>query len=156
MIKYRTQNDTDRDFLYKLYASTRTDEIKLTDWDNTQIELFLRFQFEAQLKHYLNNYKKATFEIITIQSKDAGRLYLNQDENEIRIIDISLLPEYRGKGFGSEIMGEILKNGEQLKKPVRLSVFINNPAQRFYKRLGFVKISDEPPYIQMEGTALLK
>jgi ribosomal protein S18 acetylase RimI-like enzyme len=150
MIKYRTQNDIDKDFLYGLYASTRTEEMKLTGWDNVQVELFLRFQFDAQLNHYLSNYKKATFEIILINGKDAGRLYLNQEENEIRIIDISLLPEYRGKGIGSKIMKRIFNNGERLKKPVRLSVFMNNPAQRLYKRLGFEKVSEEPPYIQME------
>ncbi|MDA3880465.1 MAG: GNAT family N-acetyltransferase [Prolixibacteraceae bacterium] len=150
LIKYRTQTQSDEDFLFRLYASTRADEMSASNWDESQKQQFLRFQFNAQLHHYLNNYKNATFDIIHSKGKDIGRLYLTHNDNDIRIIDISLLPEYRGKGIGSRILKAIRKKADQQQKTIRLSVFVTNPAKRLYEKLGFVEENIEHPYIYMK------
>lgn len=149
IIKYRTQTPSDEDFLFRLYVSTREEEMRTTNWSEPQKQQFLRFQFNAQLHHYLNNYTNATFEIIHSKGKDIGRLYLTHNETDIRIIDISLLPEYRGKGFGTSILRNIIKKAERQQKSIRLSVFITNPARKLYEKLGFVEEKVEHPYIYM-------
>ncbi len=150
MIEYRPQNESDRNFLYTLFASTREQEMRMTGWDNMQIKSFLQFQFNTQLNQYLNNYKNASFEIITIHGIDAGRLYVNELDHGIQIIDISLLPEYRGNGHGRKILNELITKGNRSRKTIFLSVIFNNPAKNLYQRLGFVEVSENPPYIQME------
>lgn len=150
IIKYRKQTPSDEEFLFTLYASTRADEMNATNWSEDQKQQFLRFQFNAQLHYYLNNYKNATFDIIHDKGKSIGRLYQDHNVTDIRIIDISLLPKYRGKGIGSKILKAIIKNANQKQKTVSLSVLVNNPARRLYERLGFVQESIEEPYIYMK------
>ena len=39
--------EDDREFLYRVYASTRADELAAVPWDRAQKEAFLRAQFDA-------------------------------------------------------------------------------------------------------------
>jgi len=61
----------------------------------------------------------------------------NRQPDQILIVDIAVLPEYRGAGIGSVLMSEILNESRQTGKPVRLHVEIFNPALAWYDRLGF-------------------
>ena len=57
----------------------------------------------------------------------AGRLYLWEMNGEIWIIDISLLPEFRGKGIGRKILTEIIEKSRKKNKTVALHVAFGNP-----------------------------
>ena len=83
-------------------------------------------------------------------SEPIGRLYVDRRTEEIRIIDIALLPEYRGKGVGSKLIRALLDEAEQERMPVRIHVERFNPALRLYRRLGFKVVEDEGVYYLME------
>ena len=100
-IALRPITKEDRDFLFQVYASTRAEELALVDWDDSQKDAFLLMQFDAQDKYYQEQFSKATFQIILVNKKPVGRLYLDRRADEIRIIDIALLPEHRNQGVGS-------------------------------------------------------
>ena len=91
----------DREFLYRVYASTRTEELAVVPWDDAQKDAFLRAQFDAQDAWWRENYGGASFDVIVVDGEPAGRLYLHRGDTEIRIVDIALLPEHRGKGVGT-------------------------------------------------------
>ena len=58
-------------------------------------------------------------------------------------LSISLLPEFRAKGLGQQLMIAILDLLKSKGYPsVSLSVSKENPAIRFYRRLGFVVVED--------------
>ena len=86
----------DLEFLYRLYASTRQEELAQTDWSETQKKAFLRMQFNAQHHHYQTYYKGAEFNILQLGRKRIGRLYLYRTSADLRIVDIALLPGWRG------------------------------------------------------------
>ncbi len=46
-ISLRPITAEDVDFLYRVYASTRADEMKLVDWDDAQKRAFLEMQFKG-------------------------------------------------------------------------------------------------------------
>ncbi len=140
----------DTEFLYRVYASTRADEMAAVEWSDAEKEQFLRFQFEAQHKYYQQQFSAATFDVIVLDSAAVGRLYVDRREDEIRLIDIALLPEYRGKGLGGEIMRDVLAEAGAAGKPVRIHVERFNPALRLYRRLGFRHIEDQGVYNLME------
>jgi ribosomal protein S18 acetylase RimI-like enzyme len=146
----RPIRDEDAAFLYRLYASTRTDEMALLDWADARKEAFLRMQFEAQHRDYLARFREARFDIVERSGERIGRLYVDERPDEIRIIDIALLPEHRNAGLGSRLLGDVLERARVQEKPVRIHVEKLNPAQRLYKRLGFVPISDAGVYQLME------
>ena len=151
-IELRPVKPEDMDFLYRVYASTRMEELSVLDWDDAQKESFLHMQFQAQNKHYREYYYDSQFLVIRDDDKDVGRLYVLHLPREIRIVDIALLPEARNKGTGTKLLRELLDEGRKKGLPVSIHVEHNNPALNLYKRLGFKKIEDAGLYHLMEWT----
>ena len=149
-ITFRPISDNDMDFLYRVYASTREEELSLLDWDEAQKEAFLQLQFQAQHKHYQEYFPDASFDIIIWKNRPVGRLYIHRRPDEIRLVDIALLPQYRRRGLGSQLLKKILAEGEAAGLPVRIHVEQNNPALILYTQLGFRHIEDQGVYYLME------
>lgn len=149
-ITFRPIRDDDREFLARLYASTREEELAVTPWSEEQKAAFLRQQFEAQHAFYTEQFADAEFSVILLDGEPAGRLYVDRREDEIRLIDIALLPEHRGQGIGGELMRDLLAEGEEKGLPVTIHVERFNPALRLYERLGFRHVEEQGPYYLME------
>ena len=149
-IDFRPISEKDQTFLYSLYASTREDELAQTGWTNFEKENFLRQQFVAQHQFYMEQFSNAQFQVIQLNSKPIGRLYIDHRTSEIRLIDIALLPEYRNQGIGHSLLTDIINNAAKANKPVRIHVERYNPAMHLYERLGFVRIGDTGVYYLME------
>jgi GNAT superfamily N-acetyltransferase len=152
---YRLEPADDTDFLYQVYASTRAGEMAQTGWDEGTKKQFLKFQFNLQHYQYHTNFPNASFHIIYIGDTRAGRIYINRTGDEIRIIDISLLPEFRGGGLGTRILKDLIAEAETASIPLRLSVKYDNLALNLYLRLGFNITDDKGFYLDMERTALI-
>ena len=140
----------DEDFLYHVYASTRTDEMALVDWSAEQKEAFLRMQFEAQTTHYRAYYPHAVYQIIQCEpSMPIGRLIVDWSNDSMLIIDIALLPEYRNAGIGTTIIQQLMAEATNTQRPIFLHVEVFNPALKLYNRLGFVKTGEQGIYHEM-------
>ena len=149
-IRLRPIVEDDRETLYRCYASTRTEELSVVDWSKDQKDRFLRMQFHAQSVHYEKHYLTAQFQIILVDEQPAGRLYVDRWEQEIRIVDITLLPAYRGRGIGSSLLQTLIEESLAAGKPLSIHVERNNPAMRLYDRLGFRPIGEVGVYDLME------
>ena len=141
-IELRAVVEGDQDFLFSVYASTRTEEMELVDWSMEQKESFLRMQFEAQTKHYSLYYPNAEYKIIERLGLSIGRLIVENRGDHFLIMDIALLPEFRRLGIGTFLMNEVKQEAALLHLPLVLRVEFFNPAIRLYDRLGFVKTRD--------------
>lgn len=146
----RPVTDDDREFLFRLYASTRQDELSVVPWSDEQKESFLRSQFDAQTRSWGVDFPDASFNVIEVGGERAGRLYVQQREEELRIVDIALLPEYRGQGIGRVLLEQILAQARESGRAVRIHVEKNNPAYRLYLRLGFRMSMDKGVYDLLE------
>ncbi|MCF7733200.1 MAG: GNAT family N-acetyltransferase [Akkermansiaceae bacterium] len=154
-IALRPITDADLPFLGRLYAGTRQQELAVTGWPQQQIDAFLAQQFAAQHKYYSENYHAASFDLILDpeSGEPVGRLYLDRRDGEIRIVDIALLPEWRGRGIGGGILRGILSEAGAAGKSVSIHVEANNPAMSLYLRLGFHHVADNGIYHLMEWSA---
>jgi ribosomal protein S18 acetylase RimI-like enzyme len=139
----------DEVFLYRLYRSTRIQEVAAWGWDSAQQEAFLRMQFRAQQQHYEAQFLDPRHTIIEKKGKPIGRLYIDQGPKEFVLVDISLLPEYRGTGIGRYLIGRLQEEAARMNRPVRLHVLRGNPASRLYEQLGFVRVGDDGVYSEM-------
>jgi len=110
----------------------------------------LHMQFAAQHQCSQERDTKTDCLIILCDAVPVGRLYIARWQDEIRIVDIALLPPYRNTGIGSAILRDILAEAAA-HKPVRIHVEQCNPALRFYERLGFTPIADKGVYLFMES-----
>ena len=145
-LHFRPIEDSDKDFLCQLYGTTRADEMAMVPWNDEQKKQFIEMQFNAQHSFYQEQFQQAEFNIVMIAEQDIGRLYTDQREDEIRIIDITLMPEFRGQGLGCQLLSDIINQAKQLKLPVTIHVEKNNPAMSLYQYFGFVKIEDQGVY----------
>jgi len=143
----------DEEILYRIYASTRTEELAPVPWTDAQKEVFLRMQFRAQSQDYAANYPDAAFQMILVDGAPAGRLYVDRRQDELLVVDIALLPEHRGSGVGGALLRDLQAEAAAAGKPVRIHVEHLNPALRLYERLGFRRIDDGGIYLLMEWTA---
>jgi ribosomal protein S18 acetylase RimI-like enzyme len=141
---------SDEAHLFGVYASTRFEELAQVAWDDSQKEGFLQMQFEAQWKFYKSEYPGAEFQVILVDGQRAGRLYVHRRESEIRIMDIALLPKFRGRGVGTALLRDILAEGQRTSRRVTIHVETFNPAQRLYERLGFRRVASNGVYHLLE------
>ena len=149
-VSLRRETDGDLKFLKNLYAASREREmLVLADWGDEQKREFLDQQFNAQRSHYQKHYPDASFDIIERQGQAIGRLYVAELAQEIRLMDIALIPAARNAGIGRKFCSKIKSRAEQLGKIVSLHVEADNPAKRLYERLGFVDVGEVGFYTLM-------
>jgi ribosomal protein S18 acetylase RimI-like enzyme len=152
-ISLRPIEDGDREFLLRVYASTRAEELAQIPWSEEAKARFLLFQFEAQHGHYQKHYPHAQFLVISVHGTQVGRLYVDREAAAMRMIDIALLPEHRCGGIGRLLIRELIDEAFAAGKPLSLHVEQVNPAQRLYERLGFRTIRHSGVYFLMEWRA---
>ena len=137
-------------FLARVYASSRAEELAVTGWSEELKADFCRSQFNAQSAYYATKYPDASFQIIERDGWPAGRLYVARWEKEIRIVDITLLPEFRGTGIGTELLRDLQTEARSARKSLTIHVERFNRALGLYERLGFKQIEDKGVYLLME------
>jgi ribosomal protein S18 acetylase RimI-like enzyme len=142
-VTLRLVQESDDDFLLKVYGSTREQELAQVPWTAEQKQQFVRMQWEAQKSHYVAQHPHATHEIICLESGAAGRLYLDRTEEKFHVLDITLLPAYRNRGAGSFLLRQIMAEAKEAGKPVSIYVETFNPSLRLFQRLGFTTIQQE-------------
>lgn len=152
VIRLRGIQAQDENFLFQVYSSSRQDEMALVGWTDEQKEAFLRMQFNAQSSYYRGNYPGAEFQIILWNEQPIGRLYIHRTLHEIRIIDITLLPDYRNQGIGAYLMNWISVEAQTNCVPITLHVNKLNPAKHLYDRLGFRLVEGQGMHLLMEWT----
>ena len=74
------------------------------------------------------------------------RLWLAADkgfgfiDNATPELAIAVLPECQGAGLGTQLLTLALQQAQSVYPAISLSVRANNPANRLYERVGFVKV----------------
>jgi RimJ/RimL family protein N-acetyltransferase len=151
----RRASEADRAFLQVLFASFRAEEMALIPWPQPQKDAFLAEQFRLQHHHFVSYFSDADFWIVERSRRSGpnspvGRFYLDRSTPLWRVIDIGLLPEARGQGFGSALLRWAQESAvEAGAAGIDLHVLLVNPrAQRLYRSLGFQDEGEPEGYHQ--------
>ena len=141
----------DDEFLLAVYTSTRAEELAQVNWEPGQKEIFVAWQFGLQRQEYHTRYPNARYQIILVNNQPAGRIWVGEDDTQIRLLDIGILKEFQNGGVGTYLLKQLIAEAAAKNKPLRHMVFVlNDNAHRFYERLGFVVIEDVGGYKHME------
>ena len=151
-VTLRPTTEADRELLLAVYASTRVEELDQVEWAPGQREWFLAMQFDAQDREYRRANPDGRFDVIEVDGRPAGRLYVDLRPGDLRIVDIALLPEFRGQGVGAGLVAGLQRAAADEGRIVSIHVEAHNPAARLYGRLGFVVAADLGVYRRMEWT----
>lgn len=155
-ISLRESTPADRDFLMDVFESTRIDEFRAAGLDAPTIRDLLSQQFSMQDAYYRRHYPNGRFDIVLVGDKAVGRLYhdWNAGSGEARVIDIALLPPWRGAGIGTRLMKAVLVEAARRTMAVKLYVEFNNPVRALYRRLGFEGVGENGVYEAMRRAAV--
>jgi ribosomal protein S18 acetylase RimI-like enzyme len=148
-ITVRSAGPDDAAFFAALYASTREEELAPTPFTPEEKDAFLAGQFAAQSAHYARVNAGAAFDVVLVDGERAGRLIVDERPEEVAIVDISLLPAYRGRGIGTRLLTPILERAAAAGRAVAIHVERLNPALALYQRLGFRAVGDDGVYYKM-------
>lgn len=145
----RPVNGGDAAFLTELFASVRAADFAPLGWPEPVLRQLLAQQAQFQHLQYETAYPEAERLIVERDSVPVGRIYVDEGEAAIRLIDISLIQDERGKGSGTALVRDLLDRAAAAGKPVILSVVQGNPARRLYERLDFDACADGGAYEEM-------
>lgn len=146
----------DADFLRELYTSTRWDELATTGWPDDGKHAFLAQQWDAQRQYYGKHYAQA--DNLVLEHDEAGpigRLVIHSGA-DLRLVDIALVPAWRGHGLGTGLLQMLCAQADQLRLPIVAHVETFNPARRLYARLGFHVEDDNQIYLRMRRLAAVQ
>lgn len=151
-VALRPESDKDDPFLIALYATTRQAELEqMADWPSEQKQAFVAMQFNAQRRHYRHALANVCFDVIEQEGEPIGRLYTQEGETMLHIVDILLDPAVRGAGIGTVLLQGLAEAALGAGKVLSIFVESYNPAKRLYERLGFVQVGEPKGfYVEME------
>jgi|HubBroStandDraft_6_1064221.scaffolds.fasta_scaffold458448_2 ribosomal protein S18 acetylase RimI-like enzyme len=149
-ISLRPASVDDDDFLLHVYANTRKDEMASWGWSTREQSSFIRMQYDARKHGYATSYPSAESAVISISEVPAGSMIVFRSPDEIRLVDIALLPEFRGRGLGGEVIRMLISEAARAGSRLRLSVLRSNRATHLYERLGFIPTGGDGMYCEME------
>jgi GNAT superfamily N-acetyltransferase len=137
-------------FLFELYGSVRKEEMAGWGLDWADEQRFLKLQFMARRRHYDIAFPNADHKIILFDSRPIGRILIFRTEREIRLVDVALLPEYRGSGIGGALIRGVFEEAIAANRAVTLHVARFSRAVSLYMRLGFSIVGDTGTDYKME------
>jgi GNAT superfamily N-acetyltransferase len=138
-LELRPATTEDRGFLLSVYTAAREIELAVVPWDAEMKRAFVEHQFDSQLLHYSTEHPEARHDIIRLAEtgEQAGRIYVNRTPEQISILDITVLPEFRRRGIGSKLVGELIEEASASRQTLQVYVETFNPSQEFFMSRGF-------------------
>ncbi len=133
----RKRKGHDANFILTLFCEVKATELYADSWPQQIRERLVAQQFTAFEQSVQNRYPSSEDYIIVHDSERVGRLQINNDVQSIRVINLSLLPAYRNKGIGADILKGIIREADSTGREVLFEVDKVNPAATLYRRLGF-------------------
>ena len=137
----RCADSPDLSLLARIYATTREQELRAVPWTDAQKRAFADWQSSLQERHYRTHYPGLE-QLIIEKTEDGrtlaiGRIYVDTAEHEVRLLDVTLLPEFRNRGIGTRLMEALVRYVDTLEREATLHVEPYNSAKRLYLRFGF-------------------
>ena len=142
----RPATPADVDFEHHLYASTRDD---LRPLGPEVFDGLVGMQFRAQSMSIRLDHPDADRKIVLVEEAPVGRLIVDGSGQHIEIIDVALLPAYRGHGIGTTLLRGVFAQADRMGRAIRLHCEKQSRAVRLFERLGFVVSADVGMYLAM-------
>lgn len=136
----RPASGGDREFLFAVRrAALRAYVEQTTGWDDAEQRVIADKEFG-----------ELPYAVVEEDGRPVGYVCVIHERECDFVEEIALLPEAQGRGIGTRLLLDVLEAARQRGVPVRLSVFLSNPARALYARLGFTVLQVEEPRMAME------
>ena len=117
------------------------------------LERVFRYKPSRARRIFREHFDQPGLRLILVAGERAGCVAFRAGEDEIKIDSFYLAARYQNRGLGTTILRVLLAEADALGQPVRLEVLRGSPADRFYERHGFVKLSEDDVEARYERSA---
>ena len=146
----RPARPEDDEFLRAVYASTRAAELAVVPWTEAQRAAFINMQYDAQQHDYRSRFPAAAHNVVLLAGRPVGRLLVARTAEEIRILDLTILPAQRNAGIGTTLLRDLQREAQATERPASIYVESYNPSLRLFERLGFCKVAEHGAHYLLE------
>lgn len=137
-LSLRSVQPFDSVFLESLYSSTR-DDLRQINAESAFIEQLIKTQHALQIQGNAAHYPNALQLVVERFGERIGRVIVDFGANEIKILNIAVITEARGNGYGSGVLRGLQQVAAKAQVPLVLEVMRSNRmAKQLYLRLGFI------------------
>jgi GNAT superfamily N-acetyltransferase len=133
----------DERFLRELDAVIRRELLGDISLPEPMLLQLLASQYHCREAGYRSRFPGAESFVVVVDEKPVGRLLLDCGGDVFHVVDIALLPGYRGFGIGTGVLEDVARRAERARKSVRLQVQRDNQAVRLYSRLGYLSVFED-------------
>jgi ribosomal protein S18 acetylase RimI-like enzyme len=138
----RPARPDDRDFFFAVRRSGfRLYVDGIAGWDDQHQRELANREFDSM-----------PVQIVERDGLAVGYICVVHEDDHDDLDEIALLPHARGHGTGTGLVVAAMRAAGTRGVPLRLSVYVNNPARRLYDRLGFRVVAVRHPRVHMEWT----
>jgi GNAT superfamily N-acetyltransferase len=136
---FRPATGEDFGFVRNLHRETLKEYVaQIWGWDEEQQEKLVRERFDP-----------VKVQIIQSDGKDVGVFQIEERPDGWFLANIQLAPDYQRKGFGTQIIQDLIAKADEKNQRVTLTVLKPNPARHLYGRLGFVVVQKDDVRYEM-------
>lgn len=130
----------DHDFVVEVNRAAMGSYLKATfGWDEA-----------AQNAYFAESFDASGGQVIRVDGVNVGELLVDERPHELVLVRIALLPDWQGRGIGSEVVRMLVERARELGAALVLQVFKTNPgAARLYESLGFVRTGESETDVSM-------
>ena len=156
-MKLRPARPEDEPFLRLLRGQVDNDRLFMNQWDGEDVEgekrKILDLQFRAKSAHH--NILRAGWEtrenIVEMDAVPIGYFVVTGGGEELRLVEIAFMREWRGKGLGQMVIGASMEECKKSGRVLRLCVEKTNVrALQFYASMGFYAVDDMKHHLLLE------
>ena len=143
--KTRKSENSDYEFLFGLKKSAEFEPIKAVfGWDeNVQREI------------HRNEWNEEKPTIIEVNGIAVGSYLVQFHADHLYFCRFFLLPQYQGRGIGSQVLKGVIEIATQKLLPIKLCYLQGNRVGQLYKRLGFEVIGQDEQFVHMHKMNLV-
>lgn len=102
---------------------------------------------------FLQGWSNSPHHLVLLDGIPVGVVSYGEVKDYLYIYEIQILPEYQGRGIGSQFLRERIEVARMAGKPLKLKVLRENKAKDLYLRIGFVPYEENEVEIKMEWRA---
>jgi ribosomal protein S18 acetylase RimI-like enzyme len=150
----RLENPDDEPFIRRLMIETLAGQLNACSWPDEIRESLLDAQYRIRRDGFRASAENRPGTIVLIDGEPVAWYIAAEFDHEIRLVNLVVAQEHRGRGLGSAILRQLLIDSDRSGKTLRLSVAINNQrAGELYARFGFRRTGDDGVHYFMERPA---
>ena len=149
-VTQRRAGSEDALLLYELFSTSRAVEFAAMGLTGEQYRPLLEMQYRGRAMTCAAQYPEAEDWIVCMEYGTAvGNYLLAGTSAGPRMIDLAVLPQWRGKGIGTQVLRQAAHRSAAAGEILSLRVMKGNQAMRLYTRVGFQVASEDETSCEM-------